>query len=353
MKAKRYLALALALFMGLAVVAYVTWPPSPESKAQPANPVPPSEAVQALRGRVATLKARVEEERAEADTLVAQYFSAAAPRLDNLSTPAADLLRGLPFVERVDVALRARRPACRVIQIRDYRWMPLEAFRSKVLAPRDRGRSVEEIELLYQEFLLKVELVQLQQAAALRCLALHHGLRVVHVERLTPEQLPEFSKRVEALKEADSRQAELWQEVADAHKLLREMDAKGQTGTERYAKVRAVAEEAAKRFQQHQRDLVELGAAPRLLVGGELQRVLPLDNAKLLQAMDPKRDSGPTWNRIFAPIFREAWMAKTLADAGPMAVAILGGAHDLTEPLGALGGVEYLRVTMRAMGDVD
>jgi hypothetical protein len=33
--------------------------------------------------------------------------------------------------------------------------------------------------------------------------------------------------------------------------------------------------------------------------------------------------------------------------------AVLGGAHDLKEPLGTDGGVEYLRVTVRAMGEVN
>jgi hypothetical protein len=36
-----------------------------------------------------------------------------------------------------------------------------------------------------------------------------------------------------------------------------------------------------------------------------------------------------------------------------VAVAVLGGAHDLKEPLGTVGGVEYLRVTVRSMGEVD
>jgi hypothetical protein len=46
-------------------------------------------------------------------------------------------------------------------------------------------------------------------------------------------------------------------------------------------------------------------------------------------------------------------MAKVLAEAGPLAVAVLGGAHDLTVPLGAYGGVDYLRVSVRAMSEVD
>jgi hypothetical protein len=43
-------------------------------------------------------------------------------------------------------------------------------------------------------------------------------------------------------------------------------------------------------------------------------------------------------------------MAKALLKAGPVAVAILGGSHDLTGALNRKGaaGLEYLRVSVRA-----
>jgi hypothetical protein len=203
---KRYAAVVVALITALAVVGYLTWPWFREPQPPPDRPGPyppdPTEALRPLQARVAALKARVDAEHAAADAAVARYSPAQPARLDDLSAPAADVLRGLPFVERVDVALRARRPRCRVIQIRDYHFVPLELFRLEVLAPQKRTISAEEADLLYEEFLLRVELVQVKQAAVLRCLALRHGLQAVHVERLTADYLPEFDKRVALLKEA-------------------------------------------------------------------------------------------------------------------------------------------------------
>jgi hypothetical protein len=34
-------------------------------------------------------------------------------------------------------------------------------------------------------------------------------------------------------------------------------------------------------------------------------------------------------------------------------VALLGAAHNLKEPLGTVGGVEFIRLSVRALGEVD
>jgi hypothetical protein len=88
-------------------------------------------------------------------------------------------------------------------------------------------------------------------------------------------------------------------------------------------------------------------------MAGESQRVLPLDDAQLLDAARPKIHDGKVASNPFAAVFREAWMAKTLTEAGPVAVAVLGGAHHLKEPLGTVGGVEYIRLSVRALGEVN
>jgi hypothetical protein len=108
-----------------------------------------------------------------------RYAPTTPGRIGELTTPAADLLRGLPFVARVDVALRARRPTCRIIQLRDYHFVPRDLFNMEVLALMSRTLTPEEAGLLYQEHLLQVELVQVQQTALLRFLAKHHGLKTV------------------------------------------------------------------------------------------------------------------------------------------------------------------------------
>jgi hypothetical protein len=92
----------------------------------------------------------------------------------------------------------------------------------------------------------------------------------------------------------------------------------------------------------------------RLLVSGELQRVLPLDDAKTVDAAKPRLHNGQVVPDPAAKAKRQAAMAQALLKAGPVAVAILGGSHDPTDALGRLdeAGVEYLRVTVQAYKDL-
>jgi hypothetical protein len=165
--------------------------------------------------------------------------------------------------------------------------------------------------------------------------------------------VPEFKTRIAALKEADPHQDELRRQLADVQALLKKLIDEGKAGSERYAKAQAVEKEIVDLVEHHRLELLELGAVARLLVSGELDRVLPLDDAKLLDAARPKLSNGKVASNPFAAVFREAWMARTLAEAGPVAVAVLGGAHNLKEPLGTVGGVEYLRVSVRATDEVN
>jgi hypothetical protein len=150
----------------------------------------------------------------------------------------------------------------------------------------------------------------------LRCLIKHHGLKTGHIERLTAEGVPEFKTRIAALKEADPHQDELRQQLADVQALLKQLADSGKEGTERYAKGKEIEKEVAGLLEHHRLKLLELGAVARLLVSGELQRVLPLDDARLLDAARPKFRDGNVASKPFAVVFREAWMAKTLTEAG-------------------------------------
>jgi hypothetical protein len=77
---------------------------------------------------------------------------------------------------------------------------------------------------------------------------------------------------------------------------------------------------------------------------------LPLDDAKLLDPAKPRLHNGQVAPNQAAKAARQDAMAKALVKAGPVAVAILGGSHDLTDALNRQGaaGVEYLRVSVRA-----
>jgi hypothetical protein len=294
------------------------------------------------------------QEKAAAEDAVKRYTPTIPRKIDDPSTPAADLLRGRPFVAATDVALRARRPAYRIIQVCDWHFVDPELFRLEMLATLRRTLTAEEGELMYQEHLLQVELVQVQQTALLRCLAKHHGLKTVHIERLTAEGVPEFKTRVAALKEADPHQDELRGQLVEVRDLLKQMADAGNAGSERYTKAQTIEREVADLLEHHRLELLELGAVARLLVSGELQQVSPLDDAKLLDAAKPRLHNGQVVPDPAAKAKRQGAMAKALLKTGPVVVAVVGGSHDLTDALNRQGaaGIEYLRLTVQSYKDL-
>jgi len=58
-------------------------------------------------------------------------------------------------------------------------------FAADIRDVAEKPVSDAEIDDLYKEFLLEVELVQIEQKTLLRCLVKHHGLRRVFCEGLT------------------------------------------------------------------------------------------------------------------------------------------------------------------------
>jgi hypothetical protein len=58
---------------------------------------------------------------------------------------------------------------------------------------------------MYEEHLLEVELVQVEQLAVLRCLIKHRGLKKVFSEGLAPSALEAFRKKVEVLRAMEEK----------------------------------------------------------------------------------------------------------------------------------------------------
>jgi hypothetical protein len=104
-------------------------------------------------------------------------------------------------------------------------------------------------------------------------------------------------------------------------------------------------------LEQHRCALLEIGAAGRLPVAGELEEVLPLDDATLLDAAGPVVANGKvTFDAAKVTARRDAMVERALAK-DHAAVIVLGGSHDLTENVrGIVGeGCEYIRVTGHAV----
>jgi hypothetical protein len=280
--------------------------------------------------------------------LTDNYVPKIEGRIDDLAAPAATILRKLPGVANVDQPLKPARVSDRLVQVKDWHFVTKEWFAKDNLARASIAQT--DLDLRYQVFLIQVEQVQTEQMATLRCLIKHHGLRRVYIERLTPEQMPAFKEKIAALREAEPHQDTLRKRHKEARDLVEQLAADGKPAADRHAKAQALEKEIAGMLEENWVALLEIGAAGRLLMSGELQEVLPLDDAELLDAAGPVLANGKlTFDAAKLQARRDAMVQLALAE-DHAAVIVLGGSHDLTENVrGIVGeGCEYIRVTGHA-----
>ncbi len=274
-----------------------------------------------------------EEESAEA---VANYVPKSSIQIDDLDSSIADLLRQLPGVAKVESSKTTDKPTSRIIHLRDWHFLPKALFAQDVETANDQKMSPNEIDRLYQEFLLEVDLVQIEQIALLRCLIKHHGLKAVYSEGLSPDALSDYQAKIAVLRSMEREQMPvIRQQLEEARKL-------GDEALEIQNKLQVMLDE-------HKVRMLEIGAAGRLLVSGELDDVLPLEETVAYQNAQPLAATGEVKLDPATIEARHDAQVKAVLDNGTFGLIVLGAAHDLTESVGRLGGgkCEYVRVTTK------
>jgi hypothetical protein len=201
------LALLLAVF-ALGVFLRANLQPAPQPPPRADNLIP----------KLQKVVAELEKESALA---VTKYEPATTVRIDDLSAPAATILRRLPGVVQVEVAVIADHPNHRIVHLRDWHFVPKDLYSLDMKTAKGRELAAKEIEQLHQELLLEVEAVQLEQMDLLRCLIKHHGLKRLYCEGLTPRDMPDYKARVAVLRDMEQKEIpELRRQLADARDLL-------------------------------------------------------------------------------------------------------------------------------------
>jgi hypothetical protein len=300
--------------------------------------------------RLCKLRLRIEREAAAVDATVEAYRPKVAGRLDDLTSPAEDLLRGLPGVAEVERLVTPKKPTRRIVHLRDLHLVPRDLFALDVRQAAGKELSDAHVDRQYEQHLLETELVQIEQTAILRCLARHHGLRKVRLEGLTLREVPLFREKVEALKGLEHGEvASARVQLREVRALMRGMEAAGRKGTDRYEKAAGIEKELVALLEKSRPHLLEIGAAGRLLLAGDLAEVLALDDERLLEAARPITPNGRL--KIDADRVRQredAQVRATLADA-PFSLIVLGGGHDLSYSIRRVAGgeCEYIRVTTK------
>jgi len=237
-----------------------------------------------------------------------------------LPSPDAAALRTLPGFHSVAVHSASNGPTHRIIHLRNWHFVRKADFAADLRSIEGQSLSDDEIDSRYDNFLTDVELVQAEQRQLLKHLIVHHGLRRVYIEGLTKEELPAFQKRIKTLRDFDKHKP------------------KGGTPIEQLM------------LHEYGLDRLEIGAAGQLYLEGELNDLLPAEDAVAFNRANPVDEDGKVvfdekWNAT-----REDAIVRELLKGGPLAVIVLGGAHDLADNAERLsnGTCEVITVSMKA-----
>lgn len=325
--------LGVALILVLAFVVYL-------SRNRPTKPIV---------DRRQELRTLVAEQEAASAQAAAKYQPTTTSPIDDLSSSAVEILRGLPGVVQVDASVRVEKPTSRIIHLLDWHFVPKELFIIDMNHAHGRSLSPDEIAVLYEQHLLEVELVQLEHIAVLRCLLKHHRLKTVFAEGFSRGELNEYRDRIAVLREMEKDQIPtIRNQLKDVRKL-----AEGATG-EKKDKAKAIEDDLLKLLNEHHDRLLEMGASGRLLIAGELDNVLPLEDAAALAQAKPITDDGKVQLDPQKVEARHDAQVRAAMREGPVAAIILGGSHDLTQSIQRLGKghTEYLRVTTKRFKEI-
>jgi hypothetical protein len=187
--------------------------------------------------------------------------------------------------------------------------------------------------------------------ALLRCLVKHHGLKRIHCEGLTAKDSPNYKEKIAVLREIDrTRISELRKQLAEVRELSNGTD----PNSARHAEVKKIEAEVCDLIDQHRLRLLELGAPGRLLIAGEIDEVLPLDDADLLDRANPVMPEGRIRLDKEKVKARNDAHVKAVMDGGGFGLIVLGGAHDLSDSVRRLGQgrCEYIRVTTKRFREI-
>src|SRR5262245_23603232 len=108
---------------------------------------------QPAEGRLSRLQAEVERQREASAKGLAGYAPKVRGRLDDLTTPAAHLLRQLPGVVEVEALVSPAKPTRRIIHLRDWHFVPEDQFALDLGRSTGKPLSDEEAKARYREFL--------------------------------------------------------------------------------------------------------------------------------------------------------------------------------------------------------
>ncbi|QDU08150.1 hypothetical protein [Gimesia aquarii] len=204
-----------------------------------------------------------------------------------------------------------------IIHILNYHYVSPEVFAAD-LKDQDSTITQEQIDKQYFEFLKRGGSLQKEQVKLLRRLIKRYKLKSVYIEGLTEKNYKDTMRFIETLKKYDKTKTP---PESDFDRLVE---------------------------AQNKIDLLELGAAGRLVVNGELETLLPAEDSEAFEAANPVRSDGKVVFDKKADEKREDAIVRNLLKGSGVVVITLGENHILGDNIQRLSpGVKYRRVVSR------
>lgn len=241
-------------------------------------------------------------------------------------------LRSMSEVAKVE-SNQPPSPIATIIHVRDWHFVPFDQFAADMEDASKRKLTERELADLWKDYLDLVEKVQIEQMEVLRMLA----VRQVFSEGLFAEAMPGFMVKIDLLREHEAEMPTLRQQLSELETILAIA-----TG-DRRTKAEKIRREIQTLVDTHRMMLLEIGTPGRLLLAGDIDRILPLEDEQLLQDANPIKGGKIAFDSAKVRARRDA-MIRNLRVGPEPAVVILGGSHILEMP----AGVEYVRVTVKA-----
>lgn len=220
-------------------------------------------------------------------------------------------------------------PAQTIVHIKDWHLVSRARFVTD-LRESLGAISKAELEQAYEDHLQAVEAVQHDQLAILRQLIAEHGLEVVYYEGFTRELMPAFELQVRRARESSEALTTIQADLRQVQLEIEQVERAGGMAEDYQRELQGALEDG---LLEHRLDMLRIGAAGQLYLAGEIKQVLPLDERATYEASEPVGPDGRIVLDAVRIEAREDAQAAILSRGGAFVVAILGGAHDLSDNL--------------------
>ena len=281
----------------------------------------------AIRASIAKLTSDLEVEKAKCHKAIHDYKPLNPKPINSREFDLLSVLRGLPLRLSIELLYESDKAEGYIVHIRDWHLVNRDLFNVDQQIRHDKSLNQADLDLLFEKHMLEVALAQEGQIACLKCLSAYHGLTDVFSEGFASSEVNAFEATINALKAIETQEMP---EVFARLKEIRELE-NGLAGEE-LGKAKTIEASLQDLIDKHRLKLLEIGAVGRLLISGDLRKVLPLEGEEGLILGEPDKVSLKLAPKKVKE--RQDLQVRELMKSHQSVIfLILGGEHDLSQSI--------------------